>query len=110
MGHQTCQHEAYRMTCSEFESLWARAGGCCEICGQPEVEVPGGKLGIDHDRSVGFEAVRGILCPKCNSFMGFVDRGRKDSERAQAYLRAAWWRKEQGEQDTDDALLRGTGE
>ncbi|MGH8965825.1 MAG: endonuclease domain-containing protein [Actinomycetes bacterium] len=92
MGHQTCQHVAYRMTCEEFENLWARSGGCCEICGQAEPEVPGGRLVIDHDARIGWNAVRGILCPKCNNLMGFVDAGTKQSEKADQYEANAWYR------------------
>lgn len=92
MGHQTCQHVAYRMTCAEFGELWARSGGCCEICGQAEPDVPGGRLVIDHDSRIGWNAVRGILCPKCNNLMGFVDQGLKQSQRAMEYERNAWYK------------------
>ncbi|TDD27351.1 hypothetical protein E1287_34610 [Actinomadura sp. KC06] len=91
VGHQTCQHLVYRISCEEFEALWGRSRGRCEICGAPESEVPGSKLFIDHDRRISLcYAVRGILCAKCNSLMRYVDRGEKASAEAERYQRNAW--------------------
>jgi hypothetical protein len=91
-GHETCQHGAYRLSCEEFEALLQRSSGTCEICGTPRRDVPGGKLYIDHDGRYDYRAVRGMLCPKCNSLMRYVDNGRKpDTPEVRRYLRNAWF-------------------
>lgn len=58
------EHYAQRMVEQE---------GCCAICGEPEGELRAGKarpLCRDHCRNTG--ALRGLLCFKCNSGLGFV--------------------------------------
>jgi hypothetical protein len=89
--HATCQHGRYRLTCDDFEDLWTHAEGCCEICRAPAAETPDGKLFIDHAQVYGFFAVRGLLCSKCNSLMGYVDRGEKEDRRVRKYLANAWF-------------------
>jgi hypothetical protein len=80
--HDHCQHRFYYLSCDEYDALWQRAGGCCELCRRPEAEVQG-KLGLDHDHRYGDYAVRGLLCQKCNAHMGMVDRGERPSRRAE---------------------------
>jgi hypothetical protein len=89
--HVTCQHERYRLTCSDYDELWLHAGGSCELCGTPASETPDAKLFIDHAQPYGFFAVRGLLCSKCNSLMGYIDRGEKQDTRAIGYLANAWF-------------------
>lgn len=74
--HDTCHHHIYRLTCEEFDALWDRSRGCCEICGVRETETKRGRLSIDHDqRSI--HLVRGLLCDMCNAgVMRRVDEGR----------------------------------
>jgi hypothetical protein len=89
--HQTCQHGAYRLTCDDYDALWKYARGRCQICEKTAEEVPGRKLFIDHDGRYGFFAVRGILCPQCNTHMSFVDRGAKPGDsRVWDYIHNAW--------------------
>lgn len=99
MPHQngTCQHVAYRLTCAEYEELWSRAEGRCEICRRTADEVPGGKLGIDHSHRIGYvDSARGILCPKCNALVGAVERGAKTDPRVDVYLANAWHLRQTG--------------
>jgi hypothetical protein len=72
-GHETCQHRVYKLSCAAFEALLARAAGRCELCGICASEVPGGKLAIDHEHRIGAQAVRGLLCPRCNQTMRRID-------------------------------------
>lgn len=58
----------YGLTQEEYEALLVRSGGCCEICGVPEVSAPKGRLHIDHCHSTG--KVRGLLCQRCNHGLG----------------------------------------
>lgn len=89
-GHATCQHRVYRMTCEQFEDLRERAAGRCEVCRIPAEETPQGKLQIDHDGRLGQSAVRGLLCPGCNTLVKFVEAGRAVDPRVTVYLAAAW--------------------
>lgn len=81
-----CQHRFYLMTCEDFRALEARAGGLCEIC---RTET---KLKIDHDHGLGWGAVRGLLCQKCNSELSRVDAGHQEPGLAVAeYLANSWY-------------------
>ncbi|MGW4127975.1 endonuclease domain-containing protein [Amycolatopsis japonica] len=89
--HASCHHVAYRLTCEDFDKLWKRARGCCQICRTPAEETTRGKLEIDHAGQYGIYAVRGLLCSQCNQLMAYVDRGEKSDPRASNYLRNAWF-------------------
>lgn len=67
IGLPKCSHLMnYGLGCDEAESLWVRAGACCEICRLPEAQTPHGRLFIDHNPYMGYNAVRGLLCVDCN--------------------------------------------
>lgn len=89
--HRRCQHEMYRLTCAEFDELYLHADGCCQICGTPEAETKAGRLGIDHDGSYGWHAVRGLLCDKCNALMRRVDNRERWDATANRYRYGAWF-------------------
>jgi hypothetical protein len=66
----------YGITPKEYNSLLAEQGGVCAICQKPETEL-GGKhkrlvrqLAVDHDHETG--QVRGLLCRRCNTAIGFL--------------------------------------
>ena len=65
----------YGISLREFQDLFARQGGVCAICGQPETASKGGRkprLSIDHDHETG--EIRGLLCNRCNTGLGlFLD-------------------------------------
>lgn len=78
------------LTCDDWERLWVRANGCCEICDSPPVGHKG--LQIDHDHKTASSGVRGLLCPGCNSRIARVDNGhREPTERQSAYLANPFW-------------------
>ncbi len=59
----------------DFNALLERAGGCCELCGQPEAVVTYGAprgLAIDHDHLTG--RLRGLLCFICNTRLGWLEQ------------------------------------
>jgi hypothetical protein len=62
-------HRNYSLTCEEFEALWARAEGRCELCG-----TDASKLVIDHDHRYGMAAVRGLVCTRCNLYIGAFEK------------------------------------
>ena len=98
--HATCRHEAYRLTCGEFETLLADCQYSCATCGSTGAETTLGMLVIDHDGQVGDWAVRGVLCTPCNVTIR-IDR--EPPEWAQKYLAAPWWKRMLA--DRDLALL-----
>lgn len=68
----------YGLTPIEVDTLYARAGGVCEVCGTSD------NLNIDHDHATGL--VRGLLCHNCNAALGMLS---DDPERTQALARYA---------------------
>ncbi|HEY9475199.1 MAG TPA: endonuclease domain-containing protein [Mycobacteriales bacterium] len=90
--HQRCQHKAYRMTCVEFDALWERSGGACEICRVPFDGIAGNRVNIDH-KPPRYEDVRGLLCVTCNTWVVAAhERGKRMDDRAAAYLANSWYR------------------
>lgn len=67
--HGRHQHRHYQMSCADLEDLWARAEGRCEVCRAPSERTADG-LNLDHDHGRGIWAVRGLLCTRCNTFLG----------------------------------------
>ena len=88
--HAACRHEAYRLTCDEFETLLADCQYSCATCGSTGAETTLGMLVIDHDGQVGDWAVRGMLCTPCNVSIR-IDR--EDPEWAERYLANPWWKR-----------------
>jgi len=71
----------YGLTLAEYRALQVRQGNVCAICRKP-VRV----LCIDHCHITG--RVRGLLCPKCNSALGFCNDDPRLLRAALAYLLA----------------------
>lgn len=90
-GHWACQHRNYRLTCAEYDELYEHAQGRCGICGIKEAFAAQRKLFIDHDHTIGegSEAVRGLLCSRCNTG---IDRRSKPmaGPDVDAYLANPW--------------------
>lgn len=89
--HRSCQHNAYRLNCEDFEALWAYAEGRCQICRTLQEATPRGILEIDHDGHYGYFAVRGLLCGPCNLKLGQMDRAQSHDRRTRVYLAQAWF-------------------
>ena len=70
----------YNLTPEEFTYMVMEQGGVCGICGL----VPSA-LYVDHDHATG--KVRGLLCQKCNSGIGFLGDSLEGLEKAIAYLK-----------------------
>ncbi len=69
----------YGITKEEYQALWAFQAGKCAIC----VKATGAsrRLAVDHDHKCRQghdpktgcpECVRGLLCGKCNVFLGYI--------------------------------------
>lgn len=73
---------AYGLTWAAYQTLFARANGCCEICKQPE--KAGRRLAVDHCHVT--KKVRGLLCIRCNTSLGVLDSYPDFVKNAQQYL------------------------
>lgn len=63
---------SFRMTPMEYDRLFEAQRGVCAICAR---ECASGKrLAVDHDHETG--TVRGLLCLKCNTALGWFERNR----------------------------------
>ena len=58
----------FGLTKEQYLVLAAKHGGMCGICN--EEELGGKQLAIDHDHVTG--KVRGLLCQKCNTALGYM--------------------------------------
>jgi hypothetical protein len=77
----------YGLTQSDYSRLLAAQGGVCAICA---TDKPGGKRGewsVDHCHNS--LVVRGLLCSRCNTVLGFLRDDRSLLPAFDAYLAAA---------------------
>jgi len=84
-----CLHRKYLMDCDQFDQLWQRGKGRCELCGRTPEEANQDRLDIDHDGGLGRWAVRGLLCRRCNTKLHVPSV--VEPERAEEYHRTAWY-------------------
>ena len=64
----------YNITIEEYDNLLKSQNNLCAICGQSETRKLKNKicqLSIDHDHKTG--RTRGLLCNRCNQFLGYID-------------------------------------
>lgn len=57
------------ITAEQYQELHDLQVGKCAICGR--AEASGRRLAVDHDHETGH--VRGLLCTKCNTTVGWVE-------------------------------------
>lgn len=69
----------YGLTPEEYDFMFASQGNACAICRVTDV-----RWFVDHDHATG--KVRGILCPKCNSALGFAKDSPEILRAAAQYL------------------------
>lgn len=60
----------YGLTKKEYGGLLEKQEYACAICKTPHIDENGKRLFIDHNHSIGMEAVRGLLCGQCNLGLG----------------------------------------
>lgn len=78
--------DTYGITGEEYEALLAAQDGKCFICEKPPRAK---RLAVDHDHNLGFtrEAVRGLLCRRCNHrLLGSAHDATRILKRAIEYL------------------------
>jgi len=59
----------YGISVEQLEAMTQAQGGCCAVCGKR----PSYRLGIDHRH--GTRQIRGLLCRRCNIFVGYLETG-----------------------------------
>lgn len=69
----------YGLTPEQVDAQRAKQGGRCAICG-----VVQRTLHVDHSHETG--ELRGLLCFKCNSFLGLIEARKRLLPRLFAYL------------------------
>lgn len=55
----------------QYEVMYESQAGLCMVCGREET-ASGRLLAVDHDHRTGM--VRGLLCTKCNTTLGWIER------------------------------------
>jgi hypothetical protein len=66
-------HKYEGMTTARYEEMFTAQGGVCIVCSQPETQKRLGKLRplvVDHHHDSGI--VRGLLCSRCNTMIGYA--------------------------------------
>ena len=71
--------KTYNISQAAYCLLVERANGLCEMCGKEP-----NRLVVDHDHDTG--AVRGLICDRCNLFLGLLDTNPNIFNRAESYL------------------------
>lgn len=69
---ESCWRKRYGITAIEYQALFDAQGGVCAICKKHENRIHKGtkaNMCVDHDHATG--KVRGLLCAKCNSGLGY---------------------------------------
>ena len=73
---------AYGITLAQYEAKLSEQDGKCAICRRPPLgKMP---LHVDHDHVSG--SIRDLLCRRCNSLVGFVEKHGELIPAATAYL------------------------
>ena len=61
---------AHGITIEMYNKMFNDQDGCCWICGKHQDELKWA-LHVDHDHETG--EIRGLLCRKCNSLLGYAE-------------------------------------
>jgi len=73
------------MTIEKYEKMFELQKECCAICNIHQSKLKK-KLFVDHDHTTG--KVRGLLCPQCNSVLGYVNDSIEVLVKMIGYLKA----------------------
>jgi hypothetical protein len=84
--------KTYGLSPEQYANMRSGQKDLCAICGKPETALGRGgdirRLHVDHDHFN--ERVRGLLCSRCNSAIGYFFESPKLLKRAAAYLERSW--------------------
>jgi hypothetical protein len=71
MEGERSQLKRYGITPALYASLLEEQGGKCGICRKDKAGKIGQRFAVDHDHATG--EIRGLLCIKCNSSLGWFE-------------------------------------
>lgn len=78
----------YNITLEDYNLMLKKQNGVCAICNKPETVVLKAKnisyLAVDHDHVTG--VIRGLLCFKCNTALGFYEKNMCLIETIKTYI------------------------
>lgn len=63
--------KTYGISLDDYDEMLEQQGGVCKICGSDTPSKRTGRFFIDHCHDTG--KVRGLLCMRCNSAIGFLN-------------------------------------
>jgi len=58
----------FGITLEEYDKIFIEQNGCCAICGKHQSEVKR-TFAVDHNHKT--NNIRGLLCYRCNTFLGY---------------------------------------
>lgn len=73
----------YGITLIQYNEMFSTQNGCCKICGIHQSQLAKA-LHVDHDHKT--NKIRGLLCKKCNSLLGFANDNTTILKNSMTYL------------------------
>ena len=83
-GRNSRLKAAYGITLQIYNMLLGQQGNACSICRRSVLSTRERKLHVDHDHKTG--RVRGLLCRRCNLFLGYLENDPNMVAKAVRYL------------------------
>ena len=74
----------YGISLEQYDALLAAQNNSCAICGSDKANSTGARFHVDHCHTTG--KVRGLLCYKCNSVLGYANDDQRILAKAMLYL------------------------
>lgn len=81
----TWRKYTYGITTDDYNNMLKSQDGKCAIC--RHAPLPGKELHIDHNHRT--DRVRGLLCQKCNVYIGMIHENKETVKRMFSYLSEA---------------------
>ncbi len=72
----------YNTTIEEYDRMFEEQDGVCYICGEPSLAK---RLAVDHNHETG--KVRGLLCARCNIWLGIFENNEELFKQFKIYLK-----------------------
>ncbi len=82
LNRERLRKQLYGLSREDVHEMFEAQNGCCAICRIPFSEF---KMYVDHDHKT--QKVRGLLCPRCNNVIGFVNDDQELLNSAIEYLK-----------------------
>lgn len=73
------RERTYGITKEDYEHMLNAQNGVCAICKKDS------KLWVDHNHLTG--KIRGLLCPSCNTFIGYIETYSELIDKAKKYIK-----------------------